>query len=201
MGYCGTRTIEELRTKARFIQVTGASVQESHPHDIVITQEAPNYSSFSQRERRQSAVVGLSGQWSVVSRSKAGLGSEAFARIWASVSESRSTTAGLARATWRIGGLTAMTTDDTDHRVTKKQGGVACVAELGMDRGDAGGRPDGLDRPGPSSTRARVVARRRVGSGVVERAVGAPVAVRGRRHARGAVPDAQRAGLSPVPAI
>jgi IMP dehydrogenase len=47
MGYCGTRTIEDLRTKARFIQVTGASVQESHPHDIVITQEAPNYSSFS----------------------------------------------------------------------------------------------------------------------------------------------------------
>jgi IMP dehydrogenase len=47
MGYCGTRTIEDLRTKSRFIQVTGASVQESHPHDIVITQEAPNYSSFS----------------------------------------------------------------------------------------------------------------------------------------------------------
>ena len=47
MGYCGTKTIDELRTKARFIQVTGASVQESHPHDIVITQEAPNYSSFS----------------------------------------------------------------------------------------------------------------------------------------------------------
>jgi IMP dehydrogenase len=47
MGYCGTRTIEDLRTKSRFIQVTGASVQEGHPHDIVITQEAPNYSSFS----------------------------------------------------------------------------------------------------------------------------------------------------------
>jgi IMP dehydrogenase len=47
MGYCGTRTIEDLRTKTRFIQVTAASVQESHPHDIVITQEAPNYSSFS----------------------------------------------------------------------------------------------------------------------------------------------------------
>ena len=47
MGYCGTRTIEELRTKTRFIQVTSASVQESHPHDVVITQEAPNYSSFS----------------------------------------------------------------------------------------------------------------------------------------------------------
>ncbi|GAC1465990.1 MAG: IMP dehydrogenase [Isosphaeraceae bacterium] len=47
MGYCGTRSIEELRTKTRFIQVTGASVQEGHPHDIVITQEAPNYSSFT----------------------------------------------------------------------------------------------------------------------------------------------------------
>src|SRR3954451_20773058 len=47
MGYCGSRTIEELRTRTRFIQVTGASVLESHPHDIVITQEAPNYSSFS----------------------------------------------------------------------------------------------------------------------------------------------------------
>jgi IMP dehydrogenase len=47
MGYCGSRTIDELRTKTRFIQVTSASVQESHPHDIVITQEAPNYSSFS----------------------------------------------------------------------------------------------------------------------------------------------------------
>jgi IMP dehydrogenase len=45
MGYCGTRTIEEMRTKARFIEVTAAAVQESHPHDISITQEAPNYSS------------------------------------------------------------------------------------------------------------------------------------------------------------
>jgi IMP dehydrogenase len=44
MGYCGTRSIEELRTKARFIMVSSASVQESHPHDIAITQEAPNYS-------------------------------------------------------------------------------------------------------------------------------------------------------------
>ena len=57
MGYCGTRTIEDLRTKARFIQVTGASVQESHPHDIVITQEAPNYSSFtSENESGRGAV-------------------------------------------------------------------------------------------------------------------------------------------------
>jgi IMP dehydrogenase len=45
MGYCGTRNIEELRTKTRFIMVSGAAVQESHPHDILITQEAPNYSS------------------------------------------------------------------------------------------------------------------------------------------------------------
>jgi IMP dehydrogenase len=45
MGYCGTRTIEELRRDARFIQVTAASVRESHPHDIVITQEAPNYTA------------------------------------------------------------------------------------------------------------------------------------------------------------
>ena len=47
MGYCGTRNIEELRTVARFILVSGASVLESHPHDILITQEAPNYSSRS----------------------------------------------------------------------------------------------------------------------------------------------------------
>jgi IMP dehydrogenase len=45
MGYCGTRNIEELRTRTRFILVSAASVQESHPHDILITQEAPNYSS------------------------------------------------------------------------------------------------------------------------------------------------------------
>ena len=45
MGYCGTQTLEELRTRARFIQVSAASVQESHPHDILITQEAPNYST------------------------------------------------------------------------------------------------------------------------------------------------------------
>ena len=47
MGYCGTRTIEGLRTEARFIKVTAATVRESHPHDISITQEAPNYSPES----------------------------------------------------------------------------------------------------------------------------------------------------------
>ena len=43
MGYVGSRTLEELRDGARFVQISGASVQESHPHDIAITQEAPNY--------------------------------------------------------------------------------------------------------------------------------------------------------------
>jgi IMP dehydrogenase len=53
MGYCGTRTIEELRTETQFIQVSAASVRESHPHDIAITQEAPNYSTeFSDDESR-----------------------------------------------------------------------------------------------------------------------------------------------------
>ena len=45
MGYCGTPSIEKLRTDARFIRVSAASVRESHPHDIAITQEAPNYST------------------------------------------------------------------------------------------------------------------------------------------------------------
>ncbi len=45
MGYCGTQTIEELRTKTRFIQISAAGVRESHPHDIAITQEASNYST------------------------------------------------------------------------------------------------------------------------------------------------------------
>ena len=45
MGYCGTRSIDELRTEARFIQVSAASVRESHPHDIAITQESPNYTT------------------------------------------------------------------------------------------------------------------------------------------------------------
>ena len=44
MGYCGTSTIDELRVKASFIRVTAASTRESHPHDIAITQESPNYS-------------------------------------------------------------------------------------------------------------------------------------------------------------
>jgi IMP dehydrogenase len=57
MGYCGAHSIDELRSKTRFIQVTSASVQESHPHDIVITQEAPNYSSFSNEHDSGRGVV------------------------------------------------------------------------------------------------------------------------------------------------
>ena len=45
MGYCGARTVEDLRTKSKFIRISQASNKENHPHDIVVTQEAPNYSS------------------------------------------------------------------------------------------------------------------------------------------------------------
>lgn len=44
MGYCGTGTIDELKEKAKFVKITGAGLRESHPHDITITKEAPNYS-------------------------------------------------------------------------------------------------------------------------------------------------------------
>lgn len=43
MGYCGCRTIAELRKNARIVRVTGAGLRESHPHDVQITKEAPNY--------------------------------------------------------------------------------------------------------------------------------------------------------------
>lgn len=43
MGYCGTKNLEELKTDARFIRITNATLRESHPHDIQITKEAPNY--------------------------------------------------------------------------------------------------------------------------------------------------------------
>ena len=45
MGYCGARNIEELREKGRFVRISAASITESHPHDIQITKEAPNYSA------------------------------------------------------------------------------------------------------------------------------------------------------------
>ena len=48
MGYCGTRNIDELRNKGRFVRITTAGVRESHAHDIAITKEAPNYRLDSQ---------------------------------------------------------------------------------------------------------------------------------------------------------
>ncbi|MBQ7383422.1 MAG: IMP dehydrogenase [Clostridia bacterium] len=47
MGYCGAPDIETLRQTAKFVRITGAGLRESHPHDINITKEAPNYSSMS----------------------------------------------------------------------------------------------------------------------------------------------------------
>ena len=44
MGYCGCHSVQELREKAQFVQITAAGLRESHPHDIHITKEAPNYS-------------------------------------------------------------------------------------------------------------------------------------------------------------
>lgn len=44
MGYCGCANIEELKTKTQFIRITNAGLKESHPHDVYITKEAPNYS-------------------------------------------------------------------------------------------------------------------------------------------------------------
>ena len=44
MGYCGTPTVEELKERGRFVKISAASLKESHPHDIHITKEAPNYS-------------------------------------------------------------------------------------------------------------------------------------------------------------
>jgi IMP dehydrogenase len=43
MGYCGCKTLDELRRKARFIRITNAGLRESHVHDVIITREAPNY--------------------------------------------------------------------------------------------------------------------------------------------------------------
>lgn len=48
MGYCGCSTTEELRENARFVRITGASMAESHPHDIQITRESPNYTFETQ---------------------------------------------------------------------------------------------------------------------------------------------------------
>jgi IMP dehydrogenase len=43
MGYCGTRTLVELKENGQFVRITAAGFRESHPHDVVVTKEAPNY--------------------------------------------------------------------------------------------------------------------------------------------------------------
>lgn len=43
MGYCGAKNIQEMKTKTRFVKITNAGLKESHPHDVKITKEAPNY--------------------------------------------------------------------------------------------------------------------------------------------------------------
>jgi IMP dehydrogenase len=43
MGYCGAATIEEMKTTTRFTRITPAGLQESHPHGVTITKDAPNY--------------------------------------------------------------------------------------------------------------------------------------------------------------
>lgn len=48
MGYCGTKTVELLKENGKFVRITGAGLKESHPHDIYITKEAPNYSYNTQ---------------------------------------------------------------------------------------------------------------------------------------------------------
>ena len=48
LGYCGARTVSELRQQARFVRVTSAGLRESHPHDVKMYKDAPNYSSGSE---------------------------------------------------------------------------------------------------------------------------------------------------------
>ena len=44
MGYCGNATIQEMKEHARFVRMTPAGLREAHPHDVILTKEAPNYS-------------------------------------------------------------------------------------------------------------------------------------------------------------
>ena len=44
MGYCGAKSINELKSKSKFVKITGSGIKEGHPHNVTITKEAPNYS-------------------------------------------------------------------------------------------------------------------------------------------------------------
>jgi len=43
MGYCGSKNIHEFQTTTKFVKISNAGLRESHPHDVLITEEAPNY--------------------------------------------------------------------------------------------------------------------------------------------------------------
>ena len=43
MGYCGVKNIKELQSKTKFVRITLSGLKESHPHDVIVTKEAPNY--------------------------------------------------------------------------------------------------------------------------------------------------------------
>lgn len=43
MGYCGAATVQAMKSDAQFIRITAAGLRESHPHDVIVTKEAPNY--------------------------------------------------------------------------------------------------------------------------------------------------------------
>ena len=47
MGYCGTKTIKDLKAKGKFVKITASGIRESHPHDIMLTEESPNYQAKS----------------------------------------------------------------------------------------------------------------------------------------------------------
>ena len=77
MGYTGCHNVEELHTKAQFMQITSAGLKESHPHDIYITKEAPNYTLNPQYAVERITVPGPDGGFSV----PAGLEQEAAERL------------------------------------------------------------------------------------------------------------------------
>ncbi len=45
MGYCGVKNIDELKQKAKFVKISSSGLRESHPHDVILTKESPNYHS------------------------------------------------------------------------------------------------------------------------------------------------------------
>ena len=59
MGYVGAADIEILKTRTRFVRITGAGLRESHPHDIMVTKEAPNYAPGRSAVRKRQRIVAV----------------------------------------------------------------------------------------------------------------------------------------------